>query len=112
MPEGGMVKHTAHKPTHAEKGLGILTAPCSSNAAQLASLREHVDSWTKKTLNCYLPASLVWMSYVHQLGPGLQYGLGTLTNDLASAECCLISAEYTLLPLLGVNRHIKRGWQM
>lgn len=111
MPEGGTVTLTARKPSHAEKGLGILTSPCRGHAAQLASLRERVDSWTKKHLDGHLPASLVWMSYVHQLGPGLQYGLGTLTNDLSSAEGCLASAEFTLLPLLGVNRHIKRGWR-
>jgi len=114
MPEGGAVTLTAHKLSHAEKGLGmILTAPCSGgHAAQLASLQEHVNSWTKKTLNGHLPTSHVWMSYVHQLGPGLQYGLGTLTNDLASAERCLNSADYILLLLLGVNHHIKRGWCM
>jgi hypothetical protein len=98
MPEGGAVTLTAHKLSHAEKGLGmILTAPCSGgHAAQLASLQEHVNSWTKKTLNGHLPTSHVWMSYVlHQLGPGLQYGLGTLTNDLASAERCLTSQPNT-----------------
>ncbi len=112
MPEGGMVTLTACKPLHAEKGLGILTAPCGGHATQLESLRERVDNWTKNTLNGHLPASHVWMSYVHQLGPGLQYGLGTLTNDLASAERCLNSADYILLLLLGVNHHIKRGWCM
>ena len=111
MPEGGTITLAAHKPSHAEKGLGILTAPSGGHAAQLDSLRQRVDSWTKKNLNGHLPASHVWMSYIHQLGPGLQYGLGTLTNDLASAERCLQSAEYTLLPLLGVNRHIRRGWR-
>lgn len=108
MPEGGTVTLTACKLLHAEEGLGILTVPCGGHATQLESLQECVDNWTKNTLNSHLPSSHVWMSYVHQLGPGLQYGLGTLTNnDLALAERSLNSAEYILLPLLGVNHHIK-----
>ena len=62
MPEGGAVTLTACRPSHAEKGLGILTSPCGGHAAQLASMRERVDSWTRKHHDGHLPASLVWMS--------------------------------------------------
>ena len=111
LPEDESTTLTSKKPTHAEKTLGVITAPCGGHAAHLVSMQEKSHSWLRKILNGHLPASHVWQSYLHQLRPRLQYALGTLTNDLSSAEQCLQSMEFALLPHLGVNRHVKRGWR-
>ena len=111
LPQDETTTLTSKHPTHAEKTLGVITSPCGGHAAQLVSMQEKANGWLRTILNGHLPSSHSWASYVHQLLPRLQYALGTLTNDLASAEHCLQAMEFKLLPHLGVNRHIKRGWR-
>ncbi len=67
--------------------------------------------WLTQMKNGHLPPSLVWKSYRIQLLARLKYALGTLTNSLEDAESCLSEVDYTLLPLLNVNRHIRTGWR-
>jgi hypothetical protein len=105
------VKLPSSKSTHAVKTLGVLTAPCGGHAAQLMATRERAEKWIQKIKNGHLPSSHVWLSYLHQLRPGMLYGLGTLSNDMEAAQACLAGTEYQILPLLGVNRNIKRGWR-
>ena len=111
LPDGSTVQLTSKPAHHVEKTLGVLTAPCGGHAAQLAAIRSKSDGWSYKILNGHLPASWVWRSYCFQLRAQLLYALSTLTNDLASAEQCLYTLEYKILPQLGVNRHIKKGWR-
>lgn len=111
LPDGGTVKLTSKPATHVEKTLGVLMAPCGGHAAQLATIREKSSTWPYRILNGHLPASYVWRSYCFQLRAQVFYGLGTLTNDLTSAQECLHDLEYKILPQLGVNRHIKTGWR-
>jgi hypothetical protein len=110
-PEGHDVTLTSEEATHAVKTLGVLTAPNGGHAAQLLAIRDRTNHWIQKMKNGHLPASHVWLSYLHQLRPGVLYGLGTLSNDMNAACACLSGTEYQLLPLLGVNRNIKRGWR-
>ena len=111
LPQDESTTLTSKHPSHAEKTLGVLTSPCGGHAAHLVAMQDKATGWLRSILNGHLPASHTWASYQHQLLPRLQYALGTLTNDLASAEKCLQSMEFKLLPHLGVNRHIKRGWR-
>jgi hypothetical protein len=111
LPQDENTTLTSKHPSHAEKTLGVWTSPCGGHAAHLLVMQDKANGWLRSILNGHLPASHTWASYLHQLLPRLQYALGTLTNDLASAEQCLQSMEFKLLPHLGVNRHIKRGWR-
>ncbi len=109
--EHNVVALTNYKHTHAVKTLGVLTEPCGGHASQLIAIRDKTNLWIQKMTNGHLPASHVWISYLHQLRPGILYGLGLLSNDMESASTCLRDTEYRLLPMLGVNRNIKRGWR-
>ena len=97
---------TQNKLCASTKSLGVITSPSGGHQEHLAQLREKTDEWCSRISNGHLPVSQVIMSYLHQLWPALRYGLGTLTNDWSSASDCLVSTEFKILPLLGVNRHI------
>ena len=109
-PEGDTVI-TQHKVTEAIKSLGVFTSPHAGHKEHLQYIHDRVDEWLVKMVNGHLPAALAWMSYLHQLWSGLRYGLGTLTNNLDDANSCLDGTDYKMLSLLGINRHIKKGWR-
>lgn len=111
LPDGTLIQLTSKPAGHVEKTLGVLTAPGGGHAAQLASLATKATTWSNRILNGHLPASFVWKSYHHQLRPQLCYALGTLSNDVTSAQQCFRDLEFHLLPQLGVNRSIRSGWR-
>jgi hypothetical protein len=81
------------------------------HAEHLQHLRRRTFEWLAQIKNGRLPPALVWKSYRIQLWARLKYALGTLTNSLADAESILHDIDFQLLPLLNVNRHIRRGWR-
>lgn len=94
-------------PDDAERTLGVLHSPAGGNAAHFDKLYRQMERWVNDIKNGHLPASMAKLSYNYQLWPGLQYGLGTLGNDYNTANRCFNKLEFQLLPLLGVNRHIR-----
>jgi hypothetical protein len=100
---------TQNKLSTSTKSLGVITSPSGGHQDHIAKVREKTDAWCSRISNGHLPVSHVIMSYLHQLWPALRYGLSTLTNDWSSASECLISTEFKILPLLGVNRHINNN---
>ena len=59
--------------------------------------------------NGHLPDHIAWTAYKHQLWPGLRYGLGTMTNDLESANELLHTKDNKILNVLGVLQNITKG---
>ena len=91
--------------------LGVLHCPAGGHADHLRKLCKGVDTWIVQMQNAHLPPALVWKSYHIQLWARLKYALGTLTNSLEATDTCLQKVDYTLLPLLNINRHIQKGWR-
>ncbi len=67
--------------------------------------------WVNRMTNGYLPSHEAWVAYKHQLWPGLQYGLGTMTNNLELATKLLDIADYKMLKVLGVMQNVIKGLQ-
>jgi hypothetical protein len=65
----------------------------------------------KQNENGHLPSHIVWMAYKHQLWPSLQYGLGTMTNNIEVANKLLNATDYKTLNILGVFRNASTGLQ-
>jgi hypothetical protein len=65
--------------------------------------------WTSQVTNGHLPHHMAWVAYRHQLWPGLQYGLGTMTNDIEEAESALQESDYKMLNILGVACTVTKG---
>ena len=109
-PEGDTVIQQ-HKLSEAIKSLGVFSSPRVGHKEHLIYIRDKVEEWLIKMSNGHLPAALAWMSYLHQLWSSVRYALGTLTNCLDDADKCLEGTDYKMLSLLGINRHIKKGWR-
>lgn len=110
-PSGKPAVLPPKQPDDAERTLGVLHAPCGGHTAHLDRLFSKTERWTNDIKNGHLPSTLAWLSYRRQLWPGLRYGLGTLSNNYDDASTLLNRLEFQMLPLLGVNRHIRKGWR-
>ena len=61
--------------------------------------------------NGHLSARLGWIAYRFKLWPGIRYGLSTLAMPLRTAQNILQKENFLILPLLGINRNVKREWR-
>jgi hypothetical protein len=59
--------------------------------------------------NGHLPSHVVWVAYRHKLWPGLQYSLGTMTNNIDPAAKLLNNIGYKTLNVLGILRNVTKG---
>jgi hypothetical protein len=69
----------------------------------LTYIQNKTAEWVNRMTNGHLPA------FKHQLWPGLQYNLGTMTNDLESATKLVDNVNYKTLNLLGVMCSATKG---
>ncbi len=89
--------------------LGIYDAPAGENEGHLNHIKGKATTWVNRMTNGHLPSHIAWVAYRHQLWPGLQYGLGTMTNDIDPAAKLLDNVDYKTLNVLGILRNVTKG---
>jgi hypothetical protein len=89
--------------TVSKKTLGIHNLTAGGNEVHLKHIQEKASTWTSRMTNGPLSHHMAWVAYRHQLWPGLQYQLGTMTNDIEEAENALQESNYKMLNILGVG---------
>jgi hypothetical protein len=94
---------------HPSKTLGIHNLPARENEGHLQHIKAKATRWASKMTNGHLPHQMAWVAYRHQLWPGLQYGLRTMTNNIKEAENILQESDYKMLNILGVARTVTSG---
>ncbi len=109
-PDGTQRLIKQEKVTASKKTLGIHNSPSGGNATQLASIKEKVSVWVHRMMNGYLPNHTAWIAYKQQLWSGVQYGLGTMTNDLEVADKLHHDSDYRMLNVLGVFCNVSKGF--
>jgi hypothetical protein len=91
--------------------LGVWSTPSRDDAKHLEEvIIGKTRTWVGRLKNCPLAHHLAWMAYQHQLWSGLWFSLGTLATRISTMRSVLHSPEFEMLPLLGVNQHIKMEW--
>jgi hypothetical protein len=70
-----------------------------------------VRTWTARITNGHLPVRFNWVSYIYQLWASARYGIGAIPADEDELEGFLNEEMRPMLPSLGVNRNIRRGWR-
>jgi len=92
-PDGTKSPIKQEKVTDSKKTLGIHDSPAGSNTDHLSYIKDKASIWVHRMQNGHLPCHIAWTAYKLQLWHGLGYGLGTMTNDLESAEELLHSED-------------------
>ena len=94
------------------KMLGVWSCPSGIDNTHLKeNVVGKLETWITRTRNGRLPSSLAWRSYLWKLWPGLRYGLATLGTPIDMLDTILGRQQFEVLPLLGVNRNIRRQWR-
>ena len=93
----------------AAETLGVWAGPSGQDDDQLKKILERCKKWSTRTVNGHLPGKHAWISYRLKLWPAIRYGLGTLAAPLKVLDNILSPLEFKLLPVMGVNCHIKTG---
>ena len=68
------------------KTLGIWTNPAGNCSRQLEAFTTRLTTWTDQLCAGKLPSRWAWVSYFHQLWPGLDYGLGVNSLPVEDLE--------------------------
>jgi hypothetical protein len=101
-PHGTKSPIKQEKVRESKKTLGIHNLPSGGNATHLSSIKEKVSVWVNRMTNGHLLNHMAWITYKHQLWPGVWYGLGTMTNDLEVADELLHDNYYRMLNVLSI----------
>ncbi len=83
--------------------------PTGGNEGHLDHIKSKATTWINRMTNGHLPSHVAWVAYRHQLWPGLQYSLGTMTNDIDPAAKLLDDIDYNTLNVLGILRNVTKG---
>ena len=102
-PDGTTSPIKQEQVTSSKKTLGIHDSPSGGNSTHLAFIKEKVSVWVSRMTNGHLPSHMAWVAYRHHLWPGVQYGLGTITNDLEVTDNLLHKEDHwrNFIKLLG-----------
>jgi hypothetical protein len=92
-----------------KKTLCIRNLPAGGNEGHLMHIQDKASMRTSRMANGHLPHHMAWVAYRHQLWPGLQYGLGTMTNDIEEAKNALQESDYKMLDILGAACTVLKG---
>jgi len=112
LPNGDRKDITKANADEAKKMLGVWSCPTGNDKKHIeTNVVGKYRTWVDRSRNGHLPTKLNWISYNFKLWPGMRYGLATLATPLASIRDTLRKLDYEALPLLGINRSVKREWR-
>ena len=66
-----------------------------------------METFVQRMSNRNLPSYLGWLAYHYKLWASIRYGIGTMTNDIETAENLLDKSDYLMMNVLGVASTIK-----
>jgi len=72
---------------------------------------ERMADWMARTQQGQLPAKLAWISYQYKLWAGMRYGLTATSLRWQEINGIMDRLNYEVLPLLGVNRNVRKRWR-
>jgi hypothetical protein len=112
LPDGSPATISQADVSTAEKTLGVWSTIDGNDSTHIKhNITGRLQKWTSKMINGHLSARLGWIAYRFKLWPGIRYGLSTLAMPLTTARNTLQKENFHILPLLGVNRHVKTEWR-
>jgi hypothetical protein len=93
-------------PTTSMKTLGVNDAPAGESKGHIEYIRTKTANWINSMKNGHLPSHIAWIAYKLQLWASLQYGIGTMTNDIEEVHK---KQDKEMLNILGIVKNVTTG---
>ncbi len=92
--------------------LGIYFGPTSGGSTHIQEMAKKVYAWSNRIRSCPLPPNLAWKSFMHQLLPGMAWGIATVVLLPQKLLKQFQRVYFQCLPHLNVNCHIELPWRI
>jgi hypothetical protein len=111
-PDNAAIIIELKDPSHATEVLGVWCSPSGDGMPMLQHMMDKGHRWARKVLTSTLSSHEVWFSFKTQAIMAVRYGLVSLMASRCQIDHALDRWYYHCLPALGVNRNIRKDWQM
>ena len=111
LPDGSSAPIPTIPPKEAMLMLGIWFGPSSRGTKHRKEMCQKGIIWTDKLHSRPLPPSEAWISFTHQLCPGMLWGIATVVLSQHEFHDATRPVYFRCLPFLGVQRHIELPWR-
>jgi hypothetical protein len=111
LPEDSCTPIPTIPDTTASLMLGIWHSPSSCGAKRVKEMCLKGHNWVDRLQSRPLPHSEAWISFTHQLYPGMTWGLATVVLSAQEFFSATRPLYFKCLPLLGVQSHIELPWR-
>ena len=92
--------------------LGLHFTPCGDSTTHIEKMRQKGYDWVDCLRTKPLARRDAWYSLDHQLTVAMAWGLVAVVLPPSKLEVMMQDLYYRILPFLGVNRCITKGWRM
>ncbi len=90
--------------------LGVWFGPASGGATHVRAMARKGYNWVDRMKSRPLPHDLAWRSFIHQLQPGMMWGIATVVMSPLKLLEQFQRVYFRCLPSLNVNQHINLPW--
>ncbi len=90
--------------------LGVWVGPASGGATHVWEMARKGYNWVDRMKSRPLPHDLAWRSFIHQLQPGMMWGIATVIMSPLKLLEQFQRVYFRCLPSLNVNQHIDLPW--
>jgi hypothetical protein len=111
LPDGTCAPIPTIPNTTASLMLGIWHAPSSCRTKHMKEMCSKGHNWVDRLCSRPLPHLEAWISFTHQLYPGMIWGLATVVLLAQELFATTRPMYFKCLPLLNVQSHIELPWR-
>jgi hypothetical protein len=112
LPDGTSAPIPTLRNEDASLMLGVWVGPASGGATNVWEMAPKGYNWADRMKSRPLPHDLAWRSFIHQLQPGMMWGIATVVMSPLKLLEQFQKVYFRCLPSLNVNQHIDLPWQL
>ncbi len=111
LPDGTSAPILTLRNKDASSMLGIYFGPSSGDGTHICKMKKGFI-WADRIKSRPLPPNLAWESFIHQLQPGMIWGITTIVMSPHKLLKQFQQVFFRCPPLLNVNCHIDLPWRL
>ncbi len=112
LPDGTSAPIPTLRNEEASLMLGVWVGSASGGTMHVREMAPKGYNWADRMKSHPFPHDLAWRSFIHQLQPGMMWGIATVVMSPLKLLEQFQRVYFRCLPSLNVNRHINLPWRL